>query len=120
MKASPKRFLQFSLLASQKPVCASKTNDPFFIDWSFRMYDVRLRNINDARRREGRPQRYIPSPTSSLMCYTDGLIEAEVFGGIFRPCEDEHLIVEPNLTPVVCRGFNFKVVHRVLARLVAY
>src|SRR5712671_7996695 len=35
MKASPKRFLQFSLLASQKPVCASKTKDPFFIDRSF-------------------------------------------------------------------------------------
>src|SRR6266496_5054549 len=31
MKASPKRFLQFSALASQYPLCASKTNFPSFI-----------------------------------------------------------------------------------------
>src|SRR6266545_156658 len=31
MKASPKRFLQFSWLASHTPVCASKTNLPSFI-----------------------------------------------------------------------------------------
>src|SRR5689334_11946853 len=37
MKASPKRFLQFSLLASQNPVCASNTNDPFFIARSFHL-----------------------------------------------------------------------------------
>src|SRR2546421_12624943 len=37
MKASPKRFLQFSLLASQKPVWASNTNDPFFIERSFHL-----------------------------------------------------------------------------------
>src|SRR2546422_668614 len=30
-----KKILQFSLLASQNPVCASKTNDPFFINQSF-------------------------------------------------------------------------------------
>jgi hypothetical protein len=27
----------FSLLASQKPVCASRTNDPFFIERSFHL-----------------------------------------------------------------------------------
>src|ERR687883_2091880 len=31
MKASPKRFLVFSGLASHTPLCASKTNVPFFI-----------------------------------------------------------------------------------------
>src|SRR5450759_84181 len=41
MKASPKRFLQFSLLASQNPVCASSTNDPFFIDRSFRLVGMK-------------------------------------------------------------------------------
>src|ERR1700694_3024707 len=41
MKASPKRFLQFSLLASQSPGGSSSTNDRFVIDRSFRLVGMK-------------------------------------------------------------------------------
>src|SRR5579875_712197 len=47
MNTSPKRFLQFSRLASQKPVCASITNDPFFIKKTFQEFLRKGSRVND-------------------------------------------------------------------------
>src|SRR5438132_8122282 len=47
-----------------------------------------------------------------VSCYS--LVEAEVFSSVFRISEEEHLIVEPHLPPIVGRCLNLEIVDIVL------
>src|SRR5256886_13003878 len=49
-----------------------------------------------------------------VSCYS--LIEAKVFSGIFRISEEEHLIVEPHLPPIVGRCLNLEIIDPELTR----
>src|SRR6266852_3884189 len=130
MKASPKRFLQFSLLASQNPVCASSTNDPFFIDRSFRLVGMkRVANtkLRVTTRDKEKTSGYIDSSSTRPSCVGTQCIaslpfhsvEPDVLRRVLRVCEEQHLIIEANLPPVVGRCLNLEIIDAVLTWLVA-
>src|SRR6266705_388877 len=48
-----------------------------------------------------------------------GLVEAKVFGSVFRISEEEHPIVEPHLPTIVGRRLNLEIVDIILTWLVA-
>src|SRR5438552_13379582 len=45
-----------------------------------------------------------------------GLVEAKVFGSVFRISEEEHPIVEPHLSPIVSRCLNLEIIDAILTR----
>src|SRR5436190_22545609 len=107
MNASPKRFLVFSGLASQKPVWASSTNVPSFIDHSFHAEardspaagpatDPRPRPIFDRRAWPGkrsdshgvrRPSRRLSGASLVLQDVQPGVVVGDVHD---RVAVDEH------------------------------
>src|SRR5450759_929797 len=61
---------------------------------------------------------YMSLPKRACMglgrCYC---VEAKVFRGVLRICEEEYLVVEANLSPIVSRCLNLEIIDGVLTRL---